>query len=387
MRELEYRLRQRPHGIAQRLASASLRPRREAVARDSRARTPWLAPAAMVAVTALLAGPGLAGCGQRAGPALRGGTQPDRSAAAADPPLVAVAGSSEHGSSSRIELISPRSGRVAKVVARVATGNGFALSPDSRDLYVVGPAGHAIEIRHISVATGKVNFVADGAYPAVSPDGRQLAYATGLRFSKVAVRDLRTGRTRVIDLRSLLRNDGNLLNQGGISWLGDGDEVIAVPGLAASAAAAGVTARAGAGKAGGDQAPPGRQDLIVIKIRPGGLAARRIVVPDPYQEPFGVFSGDLSQRRALLIARMGFGAAGTITRVSLHGGGYAARVIARLPRGVMPVVIAPRGDGVLYLVGQTPPVLWAAAITNGRLTGQHRLLADTSRFGFDQAAW
>src|SRR6266567_868301 len=357
MRELEYRLRQRPHGIAQRLASASLRPRREAVARDSRARTPWLAPAAMVAVTALLAGPGLAGCGQRAGPALRGGTQPDRPAAAADPPLVAVAGSSEHGSSSRIELISPRSGRVAKVVARVATGNGFALSPDSRDLYVVGP------------------------------DGRQLAYATGLRFSKVAVRDLRTGRTRVIDLRSLLRNDGNLLNQGGISWLGDGDEVIAVPGLAASAAAARVTARAGAGKAGGDQAPPGRQDLIVIKIRPGGLAARRIVVPDPYQEPFGVFSGDLSQRRALLIARMGFGAAGTITRVSLHGGGYTARVIARLPRGVMPVVIAPRGDGVLYLVGQTPPVLWAAAITNGRLTGQHRLLTDTSRFGFDQAAW
>src|SRR6266568_1824850 len=351
MSELEYRLRQRLHEIAQRLASAGLRPRREAAARDSPARTPWLAPAA-----------------------------------AADPPLVAVAGSSQRGSSSRIELISPSSGRVAKVVARVVTGNGFALSPDSRDLYVVGSVGRAIEIRRISIATGKVSFVADGAYPAVSPDGRHLAYATGHRFSKVAVSDLRTGRTRVIDLRSLLGKDGNLLNQGGISWLGDGDEVIAVPGFTASALAAEFTAHAG-GNAGGGQAPPGRQSLIVIKIRSDGLAARRIVVPDPYQEPFGVISGDLSQRRALLIARIGFGAAGTITRVSLHGGGYRARVIARLPRGVMPVVIAPRGDRVLYLVGHTPPALWAAAIKNGRLTGQHRLLTDTSEFGVDQAAW
>src|SRR6266702_3919334 len=366
MSELEYRLRQRLHEIAQRLASAGLRPRREAAARDSPARTPWLAPAAMVAVAAVLAGPGLAGCGQRAGHELGGGTQPDRPAAAADPPLVAVAGSSQRGSSSRIELISPSSGRVAKVVARVVTGNGFALSPDSRDLYVVGSVGRAIEIRRISIATGKVSFVADGAYPAVSPDGRHLAYATGHRFSKVAV--------------------GDLLNQGGISWLGDGDEVIAVPGFTASALAAEFTAHAG-GNAGGGQAPPGRQSLIVIKIRSDGLAARRIVVPDPYQEPFGVISGDLSQRRALLIARIGFGAAGTITRVSLHGGGYRARVIARLPRGVMPVVIAPRGDRVLYLVGHTPPALWAAAIKNGRLTGQHRLLTDTSEFGVDQAAW
>lgn len=84
---------------------------------------------------------------------------------------------------------------------------------------------------------------------------------------------------------------------------------------------------------------------------------------------------------------MGFAAAGTITRVSLRGGGYTARVIARLPRGVLPVVIAPRGDRVLYLAGHAPPVLWAATIRNGRLTGQHRLLTGTSSFGLDEAAW
>src|SRR5262245_55043935 len=183
MTELEHRLRQRPDKNALRLRPRGRRPRRERAECYSGPRMSRLAVAVMVAVAAVLAGPGLAACGKRAGHALRGGTPP-----AADPPLVAVAGSSARGSSSRIELISPRTGGRGKVVARVATGTGCAPSPDSKDVYVVGPAGPVIEIRRISVVTGKVSLVADGAYPAVSPDGRYLAYATGGRFSKVAVR-------------------------------------------------------------------------------------------------------------------------------------------------------------------------------------------------------
>jgi hypothetical protein len=70
--------------------------------------------------------------------------------------------------------------------------------------------------------------------------------------------------------------------------------------------------------------------------------------------------------------------------VSLRGGGYKARVIAKLPRGLMPITIAPHGDRVLYLVGHS---LWVAAISGGSLTGKHRLVAGTSKFGLDQAAW
>lgn len=168
-------------------------------------------------------------------------------AAAADPPLVAIAVSSTHGSPARVELISPSTGRVAKVVAQVSTGNGFASSPDLKSLYVVGPVRGTIEIRRISVATGKASFVADGAYPAISPSGRYLAYATGRQFSSIAVRDLRTGRTRVTDLGSLLGSGGNLLNEGGISWLGNGSELVVVPGITASEAAAGSAAGAAAG--------------------------------------------------------------------------------------------------------------------------------------------
>src|SRR5215470_6657057 len=160
----------------------------------------WPNPTALIAVTAVVAGLVLSGCGTSRG----GAKHPSRLAAAADPPLVAVAGSSRHGGS-MIEMISPTTGRATKVVARVGTGNGFALSPDSKNLYVVGPVGAKIEIRRISVATGKVSFVADGAYPAVSPDGRYLAYATGDQFSassfsSLAVRNLRTGSVRVISL-------------------------------------------------------------------------------------------------------------------------------------------------------------------------------------------
>jgi hypothetical protein len=343
-------------------------------AKDGGRRRAGLA-AAMIGVAALLAGISLAACGSRAAPGVG-----SSAAAAADPDLVAIAG---HGSASRIELVSARTGRVEKVVTGVGTGNGFALSPDAKDVYVVGTAGHSVEVRRISVATGKVSVIAHGAVPAVSPDGRYLAYATGSGFSKVAVRDLRSGRVRVVDLGSLLGNGGNLLNEGQVTWLGDANELIVVPGIAASEAAA-FTADSGAGTAGMELAPPGKQSLIVVKLRPDGLAARRIFVPDPYQDPSLLVSGDLSQQRAVLIARRGYAAAGAITRVSLRGDGYKTEVVANMPRGLMPITIAPHGDRVLYLVGHS---LWVAAISGGNLTGKHRLIAGTSTFGLDQAAW
>jgi hypothetical protein len=329
----------------------------------------------MVAAAALLAGLSLAACGTRAAPGVASST-----AAAGDPELVAIAG---HGSASRIELVSTRTGRVAKVVPGVGTGNGFALSPDAKDVYVVGSAGHTVQVRHISVATGKVSVVAQGACPAVSPDGRYLAYATGSGFTKVAVRDLHSGHVRVIDLGSLLGSGGNLLNQGQVTWLGDANELIVVPGISASEAAATFPANNGSAMAG-LEAPPGRQSLIVVKLRPDGLTARKILVPDPYQDPSLLVSGDLSQQRAVLIARMGYAASGTITQVSLRGAGYKTRVVAKLPRGLMPITIAPHGDRVLYLAGHS---LWVAAISSGNLTGKHRLITGTSNFGLDQAAW
>jgi len=78
---------------------------------------------------------------------------------------------------------------------------------------------------------------------------------------------------------------------------------------------------------------------------------------------------------------------GTLTEVSLRGRGVVERAIARLPAQIMSVAIAPDGDRILYLLGHTPPALWVATIRNGRLVGRHRLLTDSPKFEFDQAAW
>jgi len=51
------------------------------------------------------------------------------------------------------------------------------------------------------------------------------------------------------------------------------------------------------------------------------------------------------------------------------------------------MAFAPGGDRILYLRGHGPPALWVAAITGGRLSGQHRLFTDNRKVGFDQAAW
>lgn len=78
---------------------------------------------------------------------------------------------------------------------------------------------------------------------------------------------------------------------------------------------------------------------------------------------------------------------GVLVEATLRGRGVVERRIASLPAQIMAVALAPDGERILYLVGHTPPALWAATIGNGRLTGRHRLFTDTAKFEFDQAAW
>jgi hypothetical protein len=385
MTELEVRLRRELQNRAQRLAPADPRPLREPPARSPAGRARWMAPlAAMAAMVVVIGGLVLL---QRTTPPVNGNGR------TADPPLVAIAGisGSARAPAYSIEMMSPRTGRVAKVVPRASTGNGFALSPDSKNVFVVGPG--SIQIRRISVATGKISFVADGAYPAVSPDSRYLAYVTGREFTDIAVRDLRTGGTRVINLRSLIGKSGILLNGGTVTWLGDGTEILAVPGEVGGplVRTAGVTGTAGAASDG--RALPARFRAVVIRVRPAGLSATRIWIAgrDP---DLSVIRGDLSKQRSFLIARQGSQAAGTrkavmgaLVEATLRGRGVVERRIASLPARIMPVAIAPYGDRILYLAGHTPPGLWAAAIRNGRLLGQHHLFTSTPKFKFNQAAW
>jgi hypothetical protein len=383
MTELEVRLRRELQSMAQRLAPADPRPLREPPAPSPAGRARWMAPlAAMVVVIGGLV------LLQRTTPPVNGNGR------AADPPLVAIAGitGSARAPAYAIEMVSPRTGRVAKVVPRAGTGNGFALSPDSKNVFVVSFSHFPPQIRRISVATHKISFMADGVYPAVSPDSRYLAYAPGESYTDIAVRDLRTGGTRVINLRSLMGKDGPFINGGTVTWLGDGTEILAVLGEVGGPLGGDTSVTGTAGTASDSRAAV-RFRAIVIRVRPADLSARRIWVSgrDP---SLSVIRGDLSKRRSFLIARQGWPAAGTgkavmgaIVEATLRGRGVVVRRIASLPARIRPVAIAPYGERIMYLAGHRPPGLWAATIRNGRLLGQHHFFTSTPKFGFDQAAW
>jgi hypothetical protein len=61
----------------------------------------------------------------------------------------------------------------------------------------------SLRVIRLDVATGRQTFIADGAQPATSGDGTQLAYGASPRG--MAVWDLATGQTRTIGLAQLGR--------------------------------------------------------------------------------------------------------------------------------------------------------------------------------------
>jgi hypothetical protein len=357
-------------------------------------RRPAMVTAATLAA-AMLMGPILPGCGvgQAPGrPAVLGARARPSSWHPTDPRVIALSGSSGTGVAESIRLISARTGRLVKVIARVGTGNGFALSPDAKSVYVVGVHRNLIVIRRISVATGTITFVADGAYPAVSPDGRYLAYATGRQysatsFSSLAIRDLRTGRVRLISLARLIGAKSSLLNGGPVTWLGDGTQIVAVPqpdAVATSGSVNNAVASRTATTPCGQQTSPRGLCAIVVDVSAHGLSAHRVFIHPRSTTSATVISGDLAAPHSLLIANWPSVA---IDRVNLGGTDVVLRQIARLPKGVLPVAFAPLGDRVLYLVGHTPPALWVATIRDGRLVNRHLLLTDSNRFGIGNVAW
>jgi hypothetical protein len=309
---------------------------------------------------------------------------------AGDPEDFALELSSTHAGADSIWMVSPATGR-RRLAARVGTGNGFALSPDGRSAYVVAPAGVTIKIRRLNVATRKIIFIADGAYPAVSPNGRYLAYATGREFQDLAVRDLRTGRTRMIRLGRQMGADASFLNQGAVTWLGDGSQIVAMPQADGSADSAPGSVRGAAGRAAAaqqvepvcGQRAAGRQCLLVVHAGPGRLTARRIWVRGPVQ----LISGDIARPSTLITATGEPGSAQALWAVRFGGRGIEATRLASLPADSLPDAVAPAADRVVYIAGSQPPELWIATIRGGRLTGKHRLYRDTAQEAVGGAAW
>jgi hypothetical protein len=413
---LEHRLADRLGGemraLAEQISPADLRPLRQPPDRGSRVAGQFLSSMAAMAALALVVG-GLVVVRNvieaRASSAPPASSAPRaRSLALADPGVVAVTGLSATGATNDIKLISAASGRVWKTIAQPTDGNGMALTADGKSLFVVAPR---LKLDQISLTTGKSAELGSGVYPAVSPDSEQVAYATGTSFTTVAVRDLGTGSTRAISVRSLVGADSSLLNQGGLTWLGDGTQVVAIAepdpiaadvrltadatvtgGVVEWATQSGTTTASGGAPASGaaERTACGQQDsslglcLIVVDVSGRRLSAHRIYVRGLHSAgPVALLSADLRAAEDFFIAQP----AQPVTRVRVTGRTAAASTVVTLPKDEIPVAMAPRGDRLLYLATGSPVKLRTAKVRHGKLTHGRTLLADSRLFAVSQVAW
>jgi hypothetical protein len=386
---LEQRLREELQHLAQQIAPADLRPLRRPPPRAG-ARVPDRLLGPIAAMTAIVI---LAGGLMVARNALRAHAASDSVVALAapvDPVEMAVEGVPPAGGPGQVRLTSVATGRVVRMLPISAGGNGIALAPDATTLFVLEPN---LRLTQVTIATGKQMVIGTASYPAVSPDSKYLAYAIGSAMTQVAVRNLDTGATRTISLRPWVGSDSSVLNQGGLTWLGDSSEVVAVSEPDAIATSTSAMFKTAAPHAGAPRSNAcGQQDAtaglcaVVINTTARRLSAHRIFVTGVAGQPISVLSGDLLAKRSFYL---GAGQVYTrqIDRVSLDARGAVAREVAALPSRSIALAMAPDGDRVVYrLATALPQSLWVATISRGKLT-RRRLLVSDAGFQFNQVAW
>jgi hypothetical protein len=288
------------------------------------------------------------------------------------------------GLSTTVELRSPATGRIVKMLATFGdafTNNGLALSPDGRHVYVTLIGHRTLRIIRIDTADKLRSFIADGELPAVSPDGRLLAYGAGQFGSgRIAVRNLVSGATRSIDLTRLVGRSMDLFN-GSVTWLSGGSDVVAIP--VPVAVLTSHRPHAGRPISSCSAIQSRATCLVVVHVPPSGhpLSAR-IVVLRGMPKPFLGITGATARPRSLLLGESVTNRA-IIARVTLAGA--SASVVRSLSLGpVLPVAFDLTGTHVLYLVGHSPPALWVAQIAPGRLVDPHPLIRNAD---LENAAW
>jgi hypothetical protein len=278
--------------------------------------------------------------------------------------------------STSVRLYSARTGRVVKQLATFGesfTNNGLALSPDGGSVFVTLIGKSSLYIERISTSTRRRGFVAFGAQPAISPDGRYLAYGTGGHYQELAVRQLSSGKTTTFDLRSLIGNRANLL-AGQIAWLGDGSQIALIPQfdltpVGASASHPQVTKSASCSQTRSDQTC-----LIVVDLRSSKSPARMLLLSEP-SPGIDQMSTCLSQPDAVALV-MSLGDHSFVEKVTISSTGVHAVTLADLSPDLV-MAMNPLADGVLYLVGHTAPALWVAELSGGRLVNAHLLIRNS----------
>jgi hypothetical protein len=287
------------------------------------------------------------------------------------------------GLSTSVNLYSARTGRLLKHLATFGdtfTNNGLVLAPDGGSVFVTLIGKESLYIERISTSTRRRSFVAFGAQPAISPDGRYLAYGAGANYQELDVRQLASGTTTTFDLRSLIGSRAGLLG-GRIAWIGNGTEIALMPMGDLTPLSASTSYLQGTKGASCSQARIHQSCLIVVDLRSSRSPARLYWLPElsPETDQMSTYPS-LPDAVELAITS---GGRTLVERVTISGTSVHAVTIADLSLDLV-MAVSPLADGVLYLVGHTPPALWVAELGGGRLMKSHLLIRNSM---LDSVAW
>jgi hypothetical protein len=254
------------------------------------------------------------------------------------------------------------------------TNNGLAISPDGGSVFVTLIGSSSLSIERISTRTGRRTFVAFGAQPTVSPNGRLLAYAAGREDQELSVRQLSSGKTTTFDLRPLIGDKASLLD-GQIAWLSNGYEIALAPKDDPITTGVASLHRSQTRKTACSKARIDQLCLIVVDLRTSKSPPKVMLLSVPEQ---GQIYSCLSVPNAVeLVIWTGYRT--LVEAVRISGTGLHAVTLAELAPDVV-MAASPSGGEILYLIGHTPPGLWLAELSGGRLLNAH-LLVRSSQFG------
>jgi hypothetical protein len=280
-------------------------------------------------------------------------------------------------SDSHVQLHSATTGALVKDLGAVGglTSNGLVLSPDGGYLYVTVDRPPATVIERINATNGQVERIGDGEQPAISTDGRYLAYGGGAGDGTLYVRDLRSGEVRSINMAKLLGNQDDLLNTS-ITWLAEGSRIVILPGGVGNDLMGGTTPPPMPGSC--SAIPISDTCLIVANFAPDHpLTAERVVVrglrvPD-------LLSGDDLAHSVLAASDRTHTT--IIDRIEVSGDSAAYVRMCSLSPGLS-LAFDPRGTELLYLAGHSPISLWRVGLMDcGVVSHTHKLLANADLQG------
>lgn len=303
--------------------------------------------------------------------------------ASTEPSRLVVAAYSGNSLGASLDLVSSQTGALEtlRTFGSGFTNNGLTESLDGHYAYVTVIRGRQILIERVSIrgtagtppASTKV--VARGEEPALSPDGRLLAYAgdEGSQ-SSLFVRDLGSGRSRSIDLAGLLGSTGSLTDAS-IVFTGDGSHVVILPGGTGTLAGTTTSTRSGAPSRCGDRLASGRSCLIVVKVPGSGpLTAAGVAVDEPRNLPPMTLGTDWSRPDSALLG-VQLRHSTVVDRVDLKGSAAASLERELTLPPVLPMTFDPLGKRIVYLSASSPHDLWVGDITGGHLTRPRRLMS------------